>query len=478
MQELITTNQQNKLSTPDTTGFEEYLTYLGLPTDNIIAPLNERRKIDSSLPEFILSLDNSTKINARYLSKFVASASIGLFDASLNYLWNEVVLVLRKKIIIYGLDLFFDAAVGGAQREYYNNEEDLPSIKDNTLVNTCRKLELISDITHKKLLFILTMRNDIGASHPNNYTINAYELLGWLQTCITDILNEKPSPAAIQIQAFTDGIKKSTDVLKNSAIQSMQNALKDLSLQNTDNLLNTLFGIYTTDKIDVTVRKNISLIAPYIWNNSSDEIKLQLGIRLDSYKNNLHTEKYNQGSDFFNFCNGNKYKSLDTRIIELNEHIENLLNARYNWDNFHNEPPHMRKILSYTTTEQDIPKICLQKLILAILICRIGKGIPYNRGVSPSGKPLYDKFFSMLGDDSIPYFLIAMHNPEIANMLENEICKAHMLEVISIIEKNIISERLKEIFSYLKDEKNKHILHKIHLDTKYKELTKNHIKWS
>ena len=29
--------------------------------------------------------------------KFVVGAAIGLFDASLNYVWNEVVLNLRKK---------------------------------------------------------------------------------------------------------------------------------------------------------------------------------------------------------------------------------------------------------------------------------------------------------------------------------------------------------------------------------------------
>jgi len=177
--ELLTKPQGGLLST-DTTKFEGYLAHLGLPTENIIASLPERKIIENNLPAFIESLPAEVKRDARYLSKFVAGAAIGLFDASLNYVWNEVVINLREKVVVYGLDMFFDAAVGGGRREFYSTEDDLSGLKDNTLVNTCRKLELISDIVYTKLNHILTMRNDIGASHPNSYSINAYELLGWL----------------------------------------------------------------------------------------------------------------------------------------------------------------------------------------------------------------------------------------------------------------------------------------------------------
>lgn len=208
-----------------------------------------------NLPTFIDSLPAEVKRDARYLSKFVAGAAIGLFDASLNYIWNEVVLNLREKVVVYGLDMFFDAAVGGGRRELYSTEEDLSGLKDNTLINTCRKLELISDVVYTKLNHILTMRNDIGASHPNSYSINAFELLGWLQTCVQDILNDKPSASAIQIKSFLENLKRSTDVLDEATIHSMERPLNDLSLQNTDNLLNSIFGIYTADSTGNVVRK-------------------------------------------------------------------------------------------------------------------------------------------------------------------------------------------------------------------------------
>ena len=88
MQELVPNSQQNNLTVPDTTKFEEYLTSLGLPTDNVIAPSIERVRIIQNQTDFIASLNNEIKKEARYLSKFAAATAIGLFDAALNYVWK------------------------------------------------------------------------------------------------------------------------------------------------------------------------------------------------------------------------------------------------------------------------------------------------------------------------------------------------------------------------------------------------------
>ena len=472
----IVDDRHGILLSTDTTKFEEYLTYLGLPTDNIIAELSERKVIEQNLPTFIQSLPDDVKREARYLSKFVAGAAIGLFDASLNYVWNEVVVNLRQKAVIYGLDMFFDAAVGGSKREDFSTEEDLSGLKDNTLINTSKKLELISEVVYVKLHHILTMRNDIGASHPNSYSINGFELLGWLQTCVKDILNDKPSESAIQIKSFIDNLKVSTSVLDEQAIKSMERPLKELSLQNTDNLLNSIFGIYTSDRTGNIVRKNIALFAPHIWERSSENIRYKLGVTLDGYKNNLHEEKHRLGLEFFTFCNGNKYQSLDSRIIALDSYANDLLEARYGYNNFHNEPQYIRKILTYLGTEHDLPEERAAKIIKVVLICRIGKGIPYNQGVSPSGKKSYDEFFSLLGDANIINVILAMHSNEVRASLTNSICQEHMVDILKLLRANAISDRVQEILDFLISRPK--ILSKIHLDSKYKEITKNHIIWN
>ncbi|HGX5560076.1 TPA: hypothetical protein ACNE23_004666 [Escherichia coli] len=63
--ELIAKPGTGVLST-DTTKFEGYLSYLGLPTENIIASLPERQIIEKNLPTFIDSLPAEVKRDARY----------------------------------------------------------------------------------------------------------------------------------------------------------------------------------------------------------------------------------------------------------------------------------------------------------------------------------------------------------------------------------------------------------------------------
>lgn len=104
MKNEITIVEQGIVS--QVTQFEKLLDTLGLPSQNVIASMDERQNIMNMLPNMIINMPEEQKRDARYLSKFVAGAAIGLFDASLNFVWDEVIVSLRKKIVFYGLDTF------------------------------------------------------------------------------------------------------------------------------------------------------------------------------------------------------------------------------------------------------------------------------------------------------------------------------------------------------------------------------------
>src|SRR5690606_23977484 len=110
----------------------------------------ERKIMWQNLPDLLEKIPIEAKADAKYLARFVVGSGLGLFDYSLNSIWNEVVLTLHKIVIAYGLDIFFDKAVGTAQRSLYKTEDDLANIKDRVLLDTCMKLELVSKTTHKK----------------------------------------------------------------------------------------------------------------------------------------------------------------------------------------------------------------------------------------------------------------------------------------------------------------------------------------
>lgn len=454
----------------------DFLRNMGLPHDNIIAAQDQRTIIGQNLPTYIENLPREVKQDARYLSKFVVGAGFGLFDYSLNAIWNEVVLDLHKKAIAYGLDIFYNAAVGGKAREFYQTEDDLRSIKDAVLLDTCRKLELISETTHKKLKHILDMRNDIGISHPTNYTINAFELLGWLTTCIQDVLNDRPTPAALQVQAFIQNLKQHTQPLDATNVANIAQKINALASHHCGSILRTMFGIYVAPDTDPQVRKNISLLAVSVWAASSDEAKYALGLTLEGYNTNLYQDKYVLGEQFFQSVKGNAFRSNAERCIIVDGLIDDLLAKHNGWDNFHHEGPAADAVMSYINNQQDLLPNFAFKVIKVFLLCRIGRGLSYNNGVSPRGRLYYDRLFTLLGDQYAPMALAALAHYEIQNQLEKEICRQQAVAALQVLKTTVVNARLIEAIDFL-------LVHlpangKAVHDTRFRALTAGYITWS
>lgn len=431
------------------TNFELYLQELGLPHKGIIASDKERKMMSKVLLETIQDLSPQTKRDAVYLSKFVASSAIGLYDAALNYLWNEVVVSLRAKVNIYGLDSFFDAAVGGELRETYSAVEDLSLIKDNTLIDTCRKLEIISDILHEKLKHILYMRNNIGASHPNGENIRTLELLGWLETCVKDVIDDNPSEAALFVQQLIVNLKNENLTLDEARLEQIQENLQKQNTRISGNLLVTLFSIFTKKNTSPGVRANILKLAPTVWDIGPENKKYEIGFKLDQYSLNLDEETLSLGNSFLEKCNGINYKSDGTKSREINELLNRLLDTHYEWDNFHYEVPIARQIKKYIVEEADILPNIEDKLIKTILICRVGNGKWYCKGVSPNAKSIYDKIIVLFNSRQVNKLLKFLSEPEIKNMLSIEECILQTKELLSLINLDLQDGRTKEAIEFI-----------------------------
>lgn len=428
----------------DSLRFESFLEGLNLPTDNIIADTEERRIVGENLPQFLNSVDESDKNDARYLSKFVGATAIGLFDAALNYVWNEVVINLRKKAGMYGVNTFFDAAVGGKNRELYQTEEDLSGLKDQVLLDTCRKLELISNVVYEKLAHILTMRNQVAASHPNVESIGGYELLGWLQTCVKDVIQDNPSESAIQIKSIIQTLRTTNDPLDATNLKHFVKGLKDLSTAHIHNLLITLFGMFLDETSSQVLRKNVSELAKPIWSHSLDHVKVKLASRIDTYRTNLQEDKIQRAKEFLASVDGLSYESLPTRTIVLDELASRLRDAHAGWDNFYNEPPIAREVMSYIKNVNDIPSEVKEPLVWTFLKCRVGNGVKYSGGVSSAGKPLYDRFLKLLDDDGVALCIIYLTRPEFTALYHKNMSLNNVHETLALVRPNIISERLSE----------------------------------
>jgi hypothetical protein len=319
------------------------------------------------------------------------------------------------------------------------------------------------------------MRNDIGISHPTNYTINAFELLGWASTCVNEVLHDQPSEAAIQIKAFIDNLKVETAVIDPSKLSSILPEFKKMNSYHCSRILQTLFGIYVSLDTSQILRKNIASFASTIWELSQDAIKHKLGITIEGYKNNLHSFKYEKGSEFFDLVHGNNFRTQSEKIIALSGLTDELISANAGYDNYYYEVPIIAKILSYISSPKDLPVEISGELIKAVLKCRIGRGYSFENGVSPSGKPLYNQFFELMREDFVPEFLHILRRVDIRTKLRNSIAIHQLIEVLELIRKHIVTERFQEALDYLiatlpkKDEAM--------LDKDFQRITSSFMKW-
>ena len=122
------------------------------------------------------------------MSKTIAAVAVGLFAAP-NYLWDETVSELRRRVAGYDLGYFFDIAVNSPdRRKHLSTADDLARVDDVDLLRACREIGLISTVGHAQLDHIRALRNYASAAHPNQVGLTGLQLAQWLETCIREVI--------------------------------------------------------------------------------------------------------------------------------------------------------------------------------------------------------------------------------------------------------------------------------------------------
>jgi hypothetical protein len=159
-------------------GLQKYLNELGLPSQGVLVEVEHRGRVIDNLPAIVGSLSGEQREAALYLSKMVAACGAGLFNAALNFLWDELISKLRTKVLQFDLEYFFDTAIKDPdERKKYSTEEDLHELDDWTLIKASHDCGVISEVGYRHLDYIRTMRNWASAAHPNQAQITGFQLL-------------------------------------------------------------------------------------------------------------------------------------------------------------------------------------------------------------------------------------------------------------------------------------------------------------
>jgi hypothetical protein len=443
-------------------GLTRYLVQLELPVDRVLVLPKERLSVMNNLPAIIEYLSPEQKSEAMYISKFIAACAAGLFDAALNFLWNETVTNLRQKVIRFDMNYFLDSVVTDTKRRTtFRNEDDLKHLDDWELIKGCKDTGIITEIGYKHLDYVREMRNHASAAHPNHNDLDGLQLSSWLQTCIKEVLAKDPEGPVIEVKKLLINLR--LNVLSPSDIPPIRANLQQLPIELVDSTLRAIFGMYTDSTLATYIRNNLNLIIQSIWENSSTQAKFDCGLKYAVFSANAEIARKNLANDFLkSITDGLSYLPDDHKAIEMDAVLDALYSAHMGWNNFHNEPPHARSLSKFVPANGKIPREVLKKYITVLVMCAIGNGY----GVSTAAEPIYTELINRFSDLHYLIFIKLLSVADIqSHLMHYQTANNYKILAATFAERttnHVLKELLHSIAKAHKD-----VLPKLSLDTRF-----------
>ncbi len=418
--QIIVTSQGQVTTGVDqfTNGLTTYLGELGLPTQQVLVPIAERTRVINNLPEVITLVDANHRNTSIYLSKFIAACGAGLFDAALNFIWDETVLNLRQKVARFDIEYFYDSVVTDEnRRKKLRGEGDLVKLDEWELVRGCHLTGILSDIGYKHLDYIRDMRNWASAAHPNQNDLTGFQLISWLETCIKEVIGREPEGPAIEVKRFLASIRNNS--LSSTDAEHINAGLEHLPVDLGTSLLRTLFGMYTAQTATAQVKNNIRMVCVKSWAMAPEASRYECGLKYATYASNGENNRKDAANEFLTTVGGLPYLPKDTLAVEISEKVNNLYIAHTGFNNFHNEPSHARLLDSYISQTGNIPDSVRKAYVKTVVMAKIGNG----HGTSDMATSYYDNMLSKFGEIEIKEFVSLLLDREFSSRICLSSCR-------------------------------------------------------
>jgi len=404
------------------------LTNYGLPTENVLVTVSERGRVFLNATVVMSLLEAEKRARSIYISKFIAASASGLFDAALNYLWDETVRELRDRVVRYDINYFYDVAIDSQEkRRKLNTEEDIDKISDAELIKGAKDISLIGDLGYRHLDHIKYMRNWASAAHPNHNEITGLQLITMLETCIKEVINLPISHIAIEIKQLLANIRRNS--YSAGEINSTGAFLENANQTQINNLAQGLYGIYTSRDKNSQITQNINLLAPHVWRLIDDDTKRKLGVKLATSVANGDNVVAESGRAFFNIVSGLSYVPEGILSSEITTVLQNLYNSHHNLNNFYNEPPFARQLSHIVGQANNIPKSVETTYVMTIVDSFLTNG----NGIAFDADHIYKKLIEQFDETQAIKAMMSYRNSAIGSKLQFSLAKEKFKELIGII---------------------------------------------
>jgi len=402
------------------------LEYLELPSTDIFSNIKQRVTVFKNIEDVLTLLDSHIKRESRYISKFFAAVSAGLFDAALNYLWDETILQLRNRVSQYDIEYFYDCAVKTEKRSKLKSIDDLIKVDDSELLMGSKEIGLISNIGYKLLEDIKFMRNWASAAHPNNSDITGLQLITWLETCIREVICLPLENVTVRINTLLENIKNSG--LDKNELENIVVFFAELTPEKVGALANGFFGIFTRGDSPQHCIDNILYLAPKLWPLSSDDVKAQFGIRYAQFGANGDKGKQKLSRQFLEVCGGLQYIPDAIRDSEINEQLAALRRVHESFDNFYNEAMFAKQLLNIVG--EKLPVQIIDRYVNTVVYVYLSNGY----GIASSANPYYETLISGFDSRASMKAVVSLVRDDISLKLTNKkLCRMQYIKLIELV---------------------------------------------
>lgn len=405
----------------------DFLGKRNLPNEKIFTSLDERLKIFQNVDSVLTKVDPELCHRSIYLSKFLAAGAAGLFDASLNYLWDETISQLRIRIAQFDLEYFYDNAVGGDKRRQFSSVDDLVKLQDSELIKGARNIELISDVGYQHLVYISFMRNWASAAHPNQIEITGLQLISWLETCIKEVIS-LPIPGGVaRIKKLLGNVRGT--VLTADDAKEIGQTFVELTRDQANSLSLALFGIYTKIDTDEPTRQNVRNLLPYLWGYVDEDTRSLFGIKYGYFTANGENNSKQLAKEFLELVDGSIYIPDNLRVIDIEKAITNLLNAHRSFNNFYNEGPWAKHLKTIVGNPVKIPSSINKRYVLAIVESYITNG----NGVCWDAEPIYLELINNFDSLQATMAMLSLKISAIKSYLQFPLCQQKYRDMLQLV---------------------------------------------
>jgi len=356
------------------------------------------------------------------MARMCVSVAVGLFDSSINYVWNSAITELRNKVRRFGLNVV--PQITGSDFD----EAKLIEQKDADLLTLSLRLNLISEEGYFMLDQCRDIRNNFSAAHPSMGALNEDEFLNFLNRCARYALGDEHNPRGVDIQAFVAATKGGR--FQDAQLETWSERLRGTHDAQRELLFGMLHGIYCDPASGEEARQNALSVCAEFKDEFTPRTRSELIDRHQDYIVKGGEKRHVASQKLFENLGLIGLLSESERHALISSTCGNLLSVHNAFDNFHNEPPFAQR-LEELGGQTAIPETAQAEYVEAVVTCATGN--PY--GVSSAAVPSYHRMIQSFSPREIRLMLdLPGSKTVVANRIKSyQRCSRRYKELVALL---------------------------------------------